>query len=158
MGTGKSVVGERLAYRRGCRFVDTDGLIVAAAGRRIPEIFATEGESGFRDRETVALCSQAGARRTVFATGGGILGRDENVALLRALGPLVCLTARPEVILERTRPWQDRPMLAGSPDPQRMVEHLLAQRAPRYALADITVDTSDLEIEGVVEEICRALP
>src|SRR5436309_2631321 len=139
MGTGKSAVGERLAARRRCRFVDTDERIVAAAGRTIPEIFATEGEAGFRERETAILHSHAGAARIVLATGGGILGRDENLILLRALGPLVCLSARPEVILERTQPWQDRPLLAGADDPLGTVESLLAQRATRYALADLTV-------------------
>src|SRR5438067_1084906 len=126
MGTGKSAVGERLAARLGFRFVDTDELIVAAAGRPIPDIFATEGEAGFRARETAILRSQTGATGAVFATGGGILVRDENLTLLQTLGPLVCLSARPDAILERTRPWQDRPLLAGAPDPQRRVEDLLA--------------------------------
>jgi shikimate kinase len=158
MGTGKSAVGERLAARLGFRFADTDALIVADAGRTIPEIFECEGESGFRDRETAILRSQSGAESTVLATGGGILGRDENIRLLRSMGPLVCLSARPAVILERTRPWQERPMLARSADPHRTVESLLSERAPCYAQADLTVDTSDRTIEEVVDEICRVLP
>jgi shikimate kinase len=157
MGTGKSVVGRRLAERLGRLFVDTDERIVAGAGRSIPEIFQSEGEQGFRERETAALRSLSDVTGAVVATGGGIVSRDENIALLRAIGPLVCLAARPEVILERTRPWHDRPLLAGAADPLGTVARLLADRAPRYALADLTIDTSEREIEEVVDEICRAL-
>ena len=157
MGTGKSLVGRRLAARLGSEFLDTDPLVVEAAGQPIPAIFAAEGEAGFRDRETAVLRGLAGIAHTVVATGGGILGRDENLSLLRQIGPLVCLTARPAVILERTRPWIDRPMLAGAPDPLAVVEQLLSERAPRYALADLMVETSDQTVDEVVEEICRQL-
>lgn len=157
MGTGKTVVGKQLADRLGWRFIDTDERVAAAAGRTIPEIFAGEGETGFRDRETAALGGLAETTAAVVATGGGVLGRDENLALLRGLGTLVCLTARPEVILERTRPWNDRPLLSRAPDPLAAVQQLLAQRAPRYGLADLTIDTSDRDVGAVVEEICRRL-
>lgn len=157
MGTGKSVVGKRLAARLGRVFLDTDERIVASAGRSIPEIFAAEGEGGFRARETAALQELSGLDGAVIATGGGVLGHDENVGLLRQAGTLVCLTARPGVILERTRPWKERPLLAGAPDPLAAVERLLEERAAHYALADLTVDTSDRTVEEVVDELCRVL-
>jgi shikimate kinase len=157
MGTGKSVVGQRLAERLEREFVDTDERIAAAAGLAIPEIFAREGEPGFRERETAVVRSLAGRQSAVIGTGGGIVGREENTRLLRELGPLVCLTARPEVILERTRPWEDRPLLAGSKCPAEIVDRLLRQRAPLYAQADLVIDTSDLTVDQVVDEICRAL-
>ncbi len=157
MGTGKSVVGKRLAARLGRRFLDTDALIVSAAGQTIPQIFAAEGEAGFRERETESLRSLAGTSGAVIATGGGILGREENIALLRQIGSLVCLTARPATILERTRPWAERPILARAPDPPAAVEQLLAERASRYALADLTIDTSERTVDEVVDEICREL-
>jgi shikimate kinase len=157
MGTGKSVVGQRLAARLDRQFLDTDTLIVQAAGMPIPAIFAAEGEAGFRDRESAVVRTLAGITHTVVATGGGILVREENLALLRRIGPLVCLTARPPVILERTRPWADRPMLSTAPDPLAAVEQLLGERAPHYALADLMVETSDKTVEEVVDEICREL-
>ena len=155
MGTGKSAVGKRLSVRLQRAFLDTDALIAAAAGQTIPEIFAAEGEGGFRDRETAFLRRLVGTTGAIIATGGGVLGRDENVALLRQIGSLVCLTARPAVILERTRPWTDRPMLSQASDPLAAVEQLLRDRAPRFALAEVTIDTSDRSVEEVVEEICR---
>lgn len=157
MGTGKSAVGARLADRLGRPLVDTDALVAAAAGCSIPEIFAREGETGFRDRESAAVAAAAARAKVVIATGGGALGREENVRRLKATGRLVCLTARPEVILARTAPWEERPLLAGVADPKRRVEELLAARAPRYALADLTIDTSDLSIEAVADRILAAL-
>jgi shikimate kinase len=157
MGTGKSVVGKRLATRLGWCFVDTDERIVQHAGCSIPELFQSEGELGFRDRETAVLRSLQGNIGTVIATGGGILGRPENVALLRQLGSLICLAARSEVILERTRPWENRPMLATAPNPRAAIERLLAERARLYGQADFVIDTSDRDVDAVVEELCRVL-
>jgi len=157
MGVGKSAAGTALARRLRREFVDTDELIAQAAGMDIPSIFRAEGEAGFREREEAAA-AQVGARRgLVVATGGGILGREANVSALRRGGVLIGLVARPEVILRRTAPWEERPLLRG-PDPPLAVERLLAERAPQYALADWTLDTSDLEIGGVVDRICEKLP
>ena len=72
MGTGKSAVGARLARRLGWSLVDTDALIVEAAGCTIPEIFSRDGEAGFRDRESAAVSDAAARDQVVIATGGGI--------------------------------------------------------------------------------------
>lgn len=157
MGTGKSAVGACLAERLGWPLVDTDLLVATEAGCSIPEIFAREGEAGFRERESAAVASAAARDRVVIATGGGVLGRDENVRRLRAKGRLICLTARPEVILARTAPWRDRPLLAGSQDPREAVERLLSARQPRYALAEFTLDTSDLTVAEVADRILGLL-
>lgn len=157
MGTGKSAVGERLAAALGWPFLDTDVVIEERAGCRIAEIFARAGEPGFREQESAVVAEAAARDRVVISTGGGVLGRDENLVRLKANGRLVCLTARPEVILERTHPWGDRPLLATASDPRQAVERLLRDRAPRYALADVTVDTSDLTVDDVARQILTAL-
>ena len=158
MGTGKSAVGRRLARRLGRRFYDTDEWIVRRAGMPIPRLFAERGEAAFRELETDAARAVTRLAGAVVSTGGGILGRDENVRLLRAAGPLICLQARPECILARTAPWTSRPMLKNAPDPRAAVERLLAERAERYALADWAIDTSDLTPDEVADRICEKLP
>jgi shikimate kinase len=149
MGTGKTAVGRALAARLGRTFVDTDRWIAEDAGLPIPRIFAEQGEVAFREREAAAIVRAAALSHAVIATGGGALGRSENVERLRATGILVCLTARPEVILARTRPWTDRPMLAGAADPAARVAELLAARETLYAQADFAVDTSDIHVSEV---------
>jgi shikimate kinase len=153
MGTGKTAVGRALAAQLGRSFVDTDVWIEEAAGTSIPCLFAERGEAAFRDLESEAIARAAALQDAVIATGGGALGREENVARLRATGVLVCLAARPEVILERTAPWTDRPMLAGATDPVARIAELLAARAPHYARADAVVDTSDLAVDAVVARL-----
>jgi shikimate kinase len=158
MGTGKSAVGRGLARRLRRRFYDTDAWVTREADMSIPRLFERFGESAFRDLETQAAARAATPNRLVVSTGGGILARDENLDLLRRGGAVLCLTSRPEVILERTAPWENRPMLKTASSPREAVERLLAERAPRYALADWTLDTSDLAIDQVVDRICERLP
>ncbi|MBP5285466.1 MAG: bifunctional shikimate kinase/3-dehydroquinate synthase [Kiritimatiellae bacterium] len=91
--SGKSTLGSRLASRLGRRFVDLDGEIVREAGKAIPDIFAEEGESGFRRREKSALArivveSPDGC---IVALGGGSLLDAENRALCEKVGAVICL-------------------------------------------------------------------
>jgi shikimate kinase len=156
MATGKTSVGERLATRLGKPFVDTDALVERSEGRSIESIFATEGESYFRTAERRAIVEALGVPGAVIATGGGAIVDAANLATLKAAAPIVCLTASPEVLEKRVRAAQDRPLLKGD-EPRRRIERLMAERAPAYAKADLTVDTSDRSVDEVVEEIARYL-
>jgi shikimate kinase len=156
MGTGKSVVGRALAVRLGFAFVDTDDLIEARAGKSITRIFAEEGEPHFRDLETEAIRSLAALERHVVATGGGCVLRDENWAAMRQAGLVVCLAARSGTILDRTRHETHRPLLQ-TPDPMARIHELLEQRAPFYARADQTIDTSDLSVDQIAARIAGFL-
>jgi shikimate kinase len=158
MGTGKTTVGRLLARRLYRQFLDTDAWVVGTTGMLIPEIFAEFGEKAFRDTETEAARHVAESERLVVSTGGGIMGREENIRLLRKNGVLINLTARPEVIVRRTAPWTNRPILRDAPNPEEAVERLLAERAPQYAQADWTFDTSELPLPEVVDLICARLP
>ena len=81
-GSGKSTVGRLLADKLGKRFIDLDEEIVKADGRSIPDIFAAEGEDGFRARESAQTARFAKEGRQLLSCGGGIIKRGEN---LRAL-------------------------------------------------------------------------
>ncbi len=157
MGTGKSVVGRALARRLKRPFVDLDRLIEKGAGRSVAKIFADSGEAGFRELEQEVVRAVAPKLDQVIAAGGGVLLNEENVRLLKASGILVCLTARPEVILKRTlKMLPSRPLLNG-PNPLEKLEELLTLRAPSYAQAHVTIDTSDRSVEEVAEEVVKAI-
>lgn len=158
MGTGKTTVGKRLAKRLGWRFVDLDQLIEASAKRPIARIFTERGEAVFRRLERRHINRVIHGQKQVIATGGGAFVDPQNRARLRVSGPVICLTARPRVILERVgRKIETRPLLHGSANPQERVRALLNQRAKAYAQADITVDTSDLTVEEVVDRLWEQL-
>ena len=156
MGTGKSSVGRRLAARLGREFVDTDALIERAAGTSIARIFADRGEAEFRALEKQAVTVAVGKEGRVIAVGGGAILDGENLAAMKAAGPVVCLTARPEIVLARVAHDTGRPLLQG-PQPLETIRGLMAERADAYARADVTIDTSDLTPDEVIERLLNAL-
>jgi shikimate kinase len=144
MGTGKSSVGRILAQRVGWPKFDTDEMVIAKAGMPITEIFEQRGEAYFRDLETAALRAVPHDRAAIIVTGGGIILRPENVALLRALGVVVCLTADEGALFRRISRKQTRPLLQ-TENPREKMRELLQIRAPIYkGAAQFTVDTSSL--------------
>ena len=154
MGTGKTAVGKRLAKRLGWKFVDIDELIETGAKMPIAKLFSERGEVVFRRLERRHISRVVHGRHQVIATGGGAFVNPKNRSLLRASGMAICLTARPAVILQRvSRKIKMLPMLAGAGTPLLRIRTLLAQRAPAYAQADLTIDTSGLSVDEIVERI-----
>jgi shikimate kinase len=158
MGTGKTVVGRRLAKRLGWKFVDVDQLIEASAKMPIAKIFTGRGEAVFRRLERRCIRRALRAHHQVIATGGGAFVDAQNRSRLRATGPVICLTARPRTILDRLgHRIESRPLLSGSSNPHERIRSLLSQRAKTYAQADITCDTSDLTVEEVIDRLWEQL-
>ena len=158
MGTGKTSVGRRLAKRLGWPFVDVDRMIEESAGMSIARIFAERGEAVFRRLERRCIRRVVHCRHHVIATGGGAFADSQSRARLRVSGPVICLTAKPHVILARIEKGRTlRPLLAGSPNPLARIKTLLAARAGAYAQADMTVETSDRSVEEVVEHVWQQL-
>jgi len=154
MGTGKTAVGKLLAKRLGWRFVDIDRLIEASAEKPVARIFAEHSEAVFRRLENRMIRRITRSHEQVIATGGGAFVNPKNRPLLRAGGPVICLTASPRVILQRVSPTlARRPLLANAPSPLVRIQQLMNQRAVAYAKADLVIDTSRLTVEEVVEAV-----
>ncbi|MGI8604365.1 MAG: shikimate kinase [Verrucomicrobiales bacterium] len=156
MGCGKTTVGQRAAEKLTWEFADTDSLIIEQAGRAIPEIFAAEGESGFRARESAVLKSLADGKSRVIATGGGIVTEARNNEVLRQLGFVVWLNASEEAIFDRVSRNKNRPLLQTA-DPRQTMRDLLKLRRPIYAkLAHLVVETAGLEADEIAYGICES--
>jgi 3-dehydroquinate synthase len=163
MGSGKSEVGRVLAQRTARKLIDVDDL-VTAGGSSINEIFATEGEAGFRRREKREIARVSREREAIIATGGGSVLDPANVKALKRAGVLVYLQSDPDELAQRLVESSDRPMLRsaeGKRDPaalRKRVTSLLAERLPVYeAAADITVTTTSKKPEEIAGEIVRRL-
>jgi shikimate kinase len=149
MGAGKSAVGNCLQRRFGFSRFDTDQMIVSKFGLPIPEIFAQHGEDEFREAETETLRTLAITGSAVIVTGGGIVLREQNRALLKRLGAVVWLKADEATLLKRASRTGDRPLLQHK-NPRNAFVEMLQARLPLYAkIADIRVDTSALTGEEV---------
>lgn len=132
MGCGKSTIGRRLSALLSCPFIDLDDAIETHEGRTIPVIFAASGDAGFRVCETAALRRACAASPCVVATGGGIVTREENIALMRANGLVVWLNRPLGDMIASVR--QDtRPNLAG--DKEERMRTLFAAREALYRRA-----------------------
>ena len=157
MGCGKSSAGQHLAQQLGYRFLDADTSIEAVAGRAIPEIFASDGEAGFRDLEAAVLNQIAGWHSLVVATGGGVVLRPENWGQMRQ-GVVIWLDAPEELLLQRlAADPTPRPLMA-SDDPGARLRELLAQRRPLYAQADLHILQDGRPADAVAVQVVEALP
>src|SRR3954467_14333724 len=157
MGAGKSSIGRRLAQRLGLDFVDADAEIEAAAGMTIAEIFTSYGEPYFRSGEQRVIARLLDSGPQVLATGGGAFINPETRAGIRTKGVSVWLKAEFDVLMKRVkrRATADRPMLQG--DPAQRIRHLIGERYPIYAEADVTVISRDVSHEVIVAEIITEL-
>jgi shikimate kinase len=156
MAVGKSAVGRNLAKRLRRRFVDLDRMIEKHAGLKVREIFETKGEPYFRELEKQTLAELLKQPGHVIATGGGVVMNEENLRLLREKTLLVCLIASTDTILARVGNGTKRPLLKG-PNRRERIEELVKLRADKYAQAHVTVDTSDLTLDQVVDRIVAAM-
>lgn len=156
MGSGKSSVGTLVASRRGCRFIDLDAEIVAAAGCSINDIFARDGEQSFRALESSQLEKVLIAGEgSVIATGGGAVISVLNRSLMRNRGIIINLKVTLEQVMTRLKGCSDRPLLAGD-DAAERARALMSEREQFYADADIRIDTDGKSVEDVATEIlCR---
>lgn len=156
MGAGKSTIGRRLAKEIGWRFVDSDEEIEAAAGCSIADIFSMHGEAIFRDLEKRVIQRLLGEASLVLATGGGAWMQEPVREMIKQKATSVWLRAELNVLTDRVSKRTHRPLLETG-DKRSILDRLMQERYPVYALADLVVDSSDGPHDRVVERVIAAL-
>ncbi len=161
-GCGKTTVGRVLAGRLSARFVDTDDEIAGAAGMSIADIFASEGDSGFRRRESavvarLALSGDRDAEPVVVSLGGGAVLDESGMTQLSASARIVWLTCPPEILRERMAADETTPSSRPALTPAgglKEIEAVLARREPFYRrFADLIVASENRSPAEVAGEI-----
>jgi len=160
-GSGKSIVARLLAERLGWKWCDADVVLEARHGRNVRQIFADEGEAGFRDKEALLLEELCKLQHHVIATGGGVILRPENRQRLRDSGQVVWLTADAQTLWRRLEEdattGERRPVLTVGGLTE--IEELLRVREPWYrACAHKMVNTTGRSAADVVDAIFAILP
>ena len=154
MGAGKTTIGIKIAELTGRRWYDTDGLIVDKHGK-ISDIFEYYGEAHFRRLETEIVRELVQKDNLVISTGGGLVLKKENNALLQENGKIVFLRATLETLAKRLKVDGERPLLQTSTENIRdRLARLLKERAPVYEhVADYVVDVDGKTPEELAKEI-----
>ena len=156
-GSGKSSLGRILAERLNLPFVDLDQEIVRQSGNTIPDIFARQGEAGFRQIEKSVLNGLLRGKRMVVALGGGTLLDVESRARIERIGSVVCLSASLEQLLKRLEAEPDsRPLLAG--EAHTRLQSLLADRSDHYASFEAQIDTDGRALDEIAWQVLRGPP
>ena len=157
MGSGKSTISEYLHTLFDMEIIEMDQMIAQREGMSISDIFETRGEEYFRNLETSLLIEMQERSNVVISCGGGAALRSENVEAMKKNGRVVLLTASPEVIFERVKDNDERPLLEGRKG-VREIAGLMEGRRERYeAAADIVVNTDHKTVLQVCEELVQRL-
>ena len=146
-GSGKSAVGAALAESLGRRLVDVDERIVEMAGCSIPEIFAKDGEEGFRQIEHQALCEVSKESGLVIATGGGVVTRPENLDPMRQNSLIVWLLRDTALLPKDGRPLSQTNSLT----------EMFKVREPLYRAAADCIADNNGSLEDTVKQILEAM-
>ena len=153
MGTGKSVLGKRLAQRLGFRFLDSDSEIEKKCGMKTKDIFSKLGEPKFRSMEREFMESGHPECNCVVACGGGLCCREGMPELVKSKGVSVVLFSSPEEILERVSRSDSRPLL-NVENPIERIKSLLKERKPFYMRSGVAIAT-DANLKITEEHILR---
>lgn len=154
MGAGKTSVVRRLARIAGAASVDMDCYIERRCDKKIADIFAEEGEEGFRRIETEVLRELAAAPPQFISCGGGVVVRPENREILKRSGFVVHLKITAHDAARRIRNFERRPLFGDLDN----AELICRQRSPLYEeVADYTVETADRSTGAVAYELRSVL-
>lgn len=156
MGAGKTAIGRRIAQLLGLPFIDSDHEIEAVSRMSIPELFERYGEPEFRALEQRVIDRLLREGPRVVSTGGGAFMNAQTRGAVAERGISIWLKASLDLLMERVAKNQNRPLLR-SADPRAVMERLMAERYPVYALADITVETRDAKREIIADETLARL-
>ena len=155
MGSGKTTIGKILSSRLKYQFFDTDEEIKKKKGMSISSIFDKQGESGFRIIESQILEELSIKSKSIISTGGGIVLMRENRVIMKN-GTCIYLKIDFDEQLKRLANSDDRPLV--NKNSVRSIEKTNAAREPFFLdLADIVIDTSNLNESEVTQQIVSSL-
>ncbi|PSH59125.1 MULTISPECIES: shikimate kinase [Phyllobacterium] len=156
MGAGKSTVGKKLATMVELPFFDADHEIEKVSTMTIPELFEAYGEAEFRDLERRVIARMLEDGPIVLATGGGAYMNDQTRQAIASEGISLWLKAELDVLMGRVVRKQNRPLLKND-NPRGVMERLMSERYPVYALADLTINSREEKKEIIALEAMQAI-
>jgi len=159
MGSGKSTIGKILAKKIGFLFVDTDRIIEYVFGKNINQIFESYNETGFRKIEAYVIKKvYENNKDCVFACGGGVFTKKENITIIRKKSLVIYLKIDPKIAFERLKNSSDRPLLSNAKDLKHTIDYLIKKRDIIYLKnSDICINVDEKEPEYFADEILKKI-
>ncbi len=156
MGCGKSTLGRRLARHAGLQFIDMDDYIEERNCKTVPQLFAEEGEAGFRKKERKALEELSDFTDVVIATGGGAPCFFDNMDLMNRTGTTIFMNIDPGLLANRLlKSKTERPLIKGK-SKQELVQFIaetLEKRNPYYEKAKYQITKPDVDLDELLKKI-----
>ena len=157
MGSGKSKIGKLLSSQLNLNLIDIDREIEAKFEKTIVDIFASEGEQGFRKKEIDFLTEVREIEDAVVSTGGGIIEASANRDILKKEEYVVFLNASVESQFQATKDKTKRPLL-NNENPRQVLESLYEHRLELYkSVSNLELSPDLLSNEDIVKEIINFL-
>ncbi|MEW6171110.1 MAG: shikimate kinase [Candidatus Omnitrophota bacterium] len=156
MGTGKTATAKLIAKTLNRKFLDLDDLITTKEKKSITKIFEEKGEVYFRKVEKEIVKEISAQKDLIVACGGGVVIDKDNLDNLKKSGVVICLTSTPEIILERTKKFNHRPLL-NVDNPIEKIKELLIKREPFYNQAHYILDTTKLTPAQTKDEVLKLI-
>lgn len=153
MGSGKSIIGNMLSKELKMLFIDIDRIIELSENKIIKDIFEAEGEKYFRNLESEVIKKIYSNKNCIFACGGGVVERVENMSIIKSSSTIVYLYISANEAYERLKFTKDRPLLEGK-DRKEIIERLIKKRDVLYnKYADLKVNAKDRDSKMVIKNI-----
>lgn len=161
MGCGKSSIGRALASRLNIQFLDMDPLIEQHCGKSIREIFASEGEEGFRLHEKEVLAEiVAEQQKCIVATGGGAPCFYDNMEVMNRAGVTVYFQMSPEKLAGRLEHGKAKRPLLQDKSQEELIDFIRAnveKRETYYLQAKLIIQCDGVSDEYIADHIVRYL-
>ena len=164
MASGKSIVGRQLAKKLAYNFMDLDHFIEDTEGMPISKLFEKKGEIHFRKKETESLHKIFNNyKKLVLSLGGGTPCYGNNLELIKSNTKVttIYLKATIATIMNRVRnETNTRPLISHLTNEEDLAEFIgkhLFERSQFYSQADHIINTDQLNVDQIVEQIVLKL-
>lgn len=156
MGSGKSTIGKRLAYKLNLQFYDSDKIIEEREGLSIIDIFDFRGEAYFKEQEIKVINEILSYGTVVLSTGGESFLIEEVRDNIKNNAISIWLKANADTLFERVSRRNTRPQFLND-DKKSVIEKMIEESYPLFEQADITIESKDMEAHLIVDTILAKL-
>ena len=146
---GKTTIGKMLEEKLGKEFIDLDDMIIAKAGKSIPEIFQESGEAGFRAIETEVAIEASKMNNKIIATGGGVVKHKVNMDFLHLNGITIFIDRDIDKLISSD---PNRPLSSS----KKALQQMHKERYPLYQKYAAYVAVNNANVEETVDDIVNA--